>query len=180
MSSKFDWDWAKGYVDPEKFWNVDEIKNLPYKREAFNDSEQMKAWKSQGFTPREGELYDMRHADQPHTTQALISWAESRGLEHVGVSYYRMQPGDNLPYHADLYSKYISLFDLEHRKKDIFRYVFFVESKKPGHIIEVNGRAHDWISGDYLAWRYDVPHMAANLGNHDRYTIQLTGVVREG
>ena len=178
MRSSFDWDWAKGYVDPTRYWDVDEIKSLSYKREEFNDSAQMGKWAEQGHSPRTGMLFDMRHADQPKTTELLIKWANDRSIENVGISYYCMEPGDNLPYHADLYKKYIELFDLEGREKDIVRYIFFVENRKPGHIMEVSNRIYDWISGDYVAWKYDTPHMAANLGNHNRYTIQLTGVVR--
>lgn len=179
MKDRFDWDYANGHVDPKKFWNIEEIKALPYQRENFNDHAQLMAWEAQGQQARVGALYDMKHEHQPFTTDALIAWAKKQDLEHVGVSYYKMSPGDNLPHHSDAYSKYIELFGLSLRKQSIYRYIFFVESRKPGHVIEVNGRLINWIEGDYAAWRYDIPHMAANLGNDDRYTIQVTGVRRE-
>lgn len=179
MKGSFDWDWAKGYVDPNKFWNLKEIKSLPYTREEFNDSLQVLAWETQGQQPRVGAMYDMRHDHQPFTTAALTSWAENRGLEHVGISYYKMCPGDNLPWHWDTYKRYIQLFDLSARREHIYRYIFFVEPRLPGHVMEVAGRMIDWIDGDYIAWRYDTPHVAGNLGHFDRYTIQLTGVKRE-
>jgi len=74
------------------------------------------------------------------------------------------------------------LFDMQNpnlwsRNSRIWRYIFFVEDWKPGHIFEIDGTLFpNWKAGDWVAWRYDVPHMAANLGNEDRYTIQLTGV----
>lgn len=179
MSSMYnDWTWAKGFVDPSKAWKVDDIKNLPYVRQSFNDQEQVTEWQQQGFIPRTGMMYDMREQHQPMATRFLTNWAEDRGLEHVGISYYCMEPGDNLPYHSDTYQRYIQIFDLEARKKNIIRYVFFLEDRKPGHILEVDGKIIDWIAGNYIAWKHDVPHMAANFGTENRYTIQVTGVLR--
>jgi hypothetical protein len=180
MNKAIDWIWMKGYVDPNRYWDVNEIKSLSYSREEFNDTTQMNIWKQQGFSPRTGQLFDMRHADQPKTTELLTKWANERSIENVGISYYCMEPGDNLPYHNDLYSKYIELYNLEDRKQSIVRYIFCVEDRKYGHILEVNGSIVDWKAGDYVVWRYDTPHMAANLGSENRFTIQLTGVLCEG
>lgn len=175
---KSDWNWMKGHVNwlPNHF---NEISDLPYMREKFNNDEQLATWHNQGFNPRVGFLYDMRYAEQPPLTQKLIEYVKQQGLEHVGVSYYRMDRCDNLPYHSDTYKKYISLFDLEKRKKDIVRFIFFPENRKQGHILEVDGNIIDWRAGDWVAWRYDLPHMAANFGPESRYTIQVTGVLRE-
>lgn len=174
---KNDFSWMKGHVN----WLEEVIDHrcLTMVREDFNDSKQIQTWQQQGFIPRTGAMYDMRHANQPSLTQKLIAYAEYQGLEHIGVSYYRMDPGDNLPYHSDLYKKYISLFNLENRKKNIIRFIFFPEDRKPGHIFEIDGKLFDWRSGDWIAWKYDTPHLAANLGIVPRYTIQVTGVMRE-
>ena len=168
-------DWNTGFIDNKQFWHPELIKNLPYVREEFNDSEQLATWGAMGHQPRTGALFDMRNPNQPNTTQQLIEWAAQ--LEYVGVSYYKMAPGDNLPYHSDTYKKYINLFNLQTRNMQIWRYVFFVEDWKPGHIFEIANRPFsNWKAGDWVSWRYDVPHMAANLGIENRYTIQLTGV----
>jgi hypothetical protein len=171
------WIWMKGHVA----W-LKEIKDhrcLTMVREDFNDTEQMQNWHNQGFTPRTGAMFDMRSANQPSLTQKLIEYVEKQGLENVGVSYYRMDPGDNLPYHRDSYKKYISLFNLEERKNNIVRFIFFPEDRQAGHIFEVDGKLIDWNAGDWVAWRYDATHMAANLGTSSRYTIQVTGVIRD-
>lgn len=164
MSSKFD---------------ADEIRNLAYIEEPFNDPAQVNEWLAMGHQPRGGMLYDMRFAYQPSATQQLIDeW--SKEYDHIGISYYKMRPGDNLPYHSDTYKKYIERYGIpDDRKRDIWRYVFFVEDWKPGHILEINGESlSGWHAGDWAAWPYDMSHMAANLGNQDRYTIQLTGLRR--
>lgn len=173
MSRSSNWD--TGWINSKKFWNLDIIKNLSYTREQFNDTAQLDTWGTAGHQPRTGALFDMRNTTQPDTTQQLIAWATR--LEHVGISYYRMTPGDNLPYHSDTYKKYIDIFNLQGRTAQIWRYIFFVEDWKPGHIFEIDGCPFSgWKAGDWVSWRYDVPHMAANLGHENRYTIQLTGV----
>lgn len=171
------WTWIKGHAT----WleNNTEHRSLTMIREEFNDLEQMELWQRQGFTPRTGALFDMRHVNQPTITERIIKFAEYEGLEHIGVSYYRMDSGDNLPYHSDLYSKYISVFNLEQRKKNIVRFIMFPEDRQPGHIFEVDGKIIDWKTGDWVAWKYDTPHMAANFGTKPRYSIQVTGVLRE-
>jgi hypothetical protein len=180
MSKATDWIWMKGHVDPTRYWDVDEIKSLRYNREEFNDTTQLNEWKEQGFSPRTGQLFDMRYLDQPKTTELLSNWAYERSIENIGISYYAMETGDNLPYHKDTYKRYIKIYELEERTASIVRYIFFVEDRKPGHLLEIDGTIVDWKAGDYVAWRYDTPHMAANLGLVPRYTIQLTGVLREG
>lgn len=178
MNSRYEW--KRGRTSAHRFWNADEIKNLDYVREPFNDPAQVIAWVDRGHQPRGGLLYDMRFVHQPATTDRLIgTWEE--WYDYIGISYYRMQPGDNLPYHGDTYKKYIQKFNIgDGRQFDIWRYIFFVEDWKPGHILEIDGNAiNDWRAGDWVAWKYDTPHMAANLGSEDRYTIQLTGLRRQ-
>jgi len=51
-----------------------------------------------------------------------------------------------------------------------------LEDWKPGHYLEVNGKPYvNWQAGDTVEWAYDTPHMAANIGLEDRYTLQITG-----
>lgn len=167
--------WIQGRINPTDYWDTAIIKKLNYKREPFNDSEQIKYWKSLNHQPRTGFLYDINERFQPETTRLLINWAST--LKNVGINYYKMESGDNLPYHSDTYVKYVNLFNLQNEKHKIWRYIFFVEDWKPGHIFEVNYCAiTNWKSGDFVGWNYDTPHLAANLGNDPRFTIQLTGV----
>ena len=35
----------------------------------------------------------------------------------------------------------------------------------------------DWRAGDYVVWKNDTQHLAANVGKTARYTLQITGVI---
>jgi hypothetical protein len=68
------------------------------------------------------------------------------------------------------------LFDLQNKETTIRRALLLLEDWKPGHYLEVAGQPYvNWRAGDVIEWAYDEPHMAANIGLEDRYTLQITG-----
>jgi hypothetical protein len=83
-----------------------------------------------------------------------------------------------MPVHRDLYKRYIELFDLQGREQSIRRALVLLEDWQSGHYLEVVGQPYvKWSAGTAVEWEYDAPHMAANIGLADRYTLQITGHV---
>ena len=81
-----------------------------------------------------------------------------------------------MPVHSDLYKRYIEVFNLQGREHTIRRALVLLEDWKSGHYLEVEGKpCVNWKAGDTAEWVYDAPHMAANIGLDDRYTLQITG-----
>lgn len=158
-----------------KFWD-DEYRQLSYIREPFNDPESLAKWTTQGYSgPFTGAMCDMR-SPQPSWNDRFIRIFEARGYNNVGTSYYRMDTGTILPVHQDLYKKYIELFDLQGKEDSIYRAIVFLEDWQSGHYLEIDHEPiTGWRAGDTVEWRYDVPHMAANIGLQPRYTLQITG-----
>jgi len=159
------------------FWD-DEYKKLAYIQEPFNDPVSTGEWLGQGYPPKfVGELCDMRH-QLPAWSQRFIEMFEGQGWKDVGIAFYRMKTGTVLPTHTDTYKRYVELFDLEGREHTIHRAIVLLEDWKSGHYLEVRGvPVIDWKAGQVVEWVYDVPHMAANIGLEDRYTLQITGHV---
>jgi hypothetical protein len=112
---------------------------------------------------------------QPLWTARLIEWFEDYfKVTDVGCSFYRMTTGTVLPRHSDTYAMYRSMFGCE--TKDIVRALVMPEGWASGHYLEINDTViPTWHPGNFYWWRGDTPHMAANIGVTDRYTIQLTG-----
>lgn len=158
-----------------KFWD-DEYKNLDYVREPFNDPESLAVWTTQGYTgPFTGFMCDMRQA-QPSWNHRFVEYFEAKGWKDIGTSYYRMDTGVVLPDHKDLYKRYVDLFNLKGQEHWIYRAIVFLEDWQSGHYAEYCGEPFvDWRAGDCVMWRYDAPHMAANIGLLPRYTLQITG-----
>ena len=167
--------WGKGHIQP--FWD-DKYKHLTYTKKPFNNNEDMIRWRREGYTHNDnlfiGYLCDMNES-QPTWTDQLIKWFEDYfGVTDVGCSYYRMTTGTILPSHGDTYKMYRQMFNCE--TKDIVRALVMPEAWASGHYLEIdNTLIHTWHPGNFYWWRDDTPHMAANIGVTDRYTIQLTG-----
>jgi hypothetical protein len=159
------------------FWD-DEFKKLNYIVEPFNDPVSVSQWIGQGYPPKfVGELCDMRHR-LPTWSNRLVEMFEGQGWKDIGLAFYRMPTGTVLPTHGDLYKKYIELFDLTGQEHTIRRAIVMLEDWKSGHYLEVRSvPIVDWRAGQVVEWAYDTPHMAANIGLEDRYTLQITGHV---
>lgn len=159
----------------EVFWD-NEYKKLNYIQEPFNDPVSINQWLGQGYSPKfVGEMCDMRSL-QPSWNHKFIEHFAQLGWKDIGTSYYRMSTGTILPVHGDLYKKYIELFNLQGQEQTIRRALVLLEDWKSGHYLEIMGSPIvDWKAGTVVEWTYDTPHMAANIGLEDRYTLQITG-----
>ena len=157
------------------FWD-DEYKKLDYITEPFNDPVSVDQWMSQGYQSKIiGELCDMRHR-LPVWSKRFIEIYEGQGWKDIGLAFYRMRTGTVMPNHSDLYKRYIELFNLQGQEQTVHRALVLLEDWKSGHYLEANGSpVVDWKAGQVVEWAYDTPHMAANIGLEDRYTLQITG-----
>ena len=88
-----------------------------------------------------------------------------------------MNPGCCLPMHGDTYSRFRELYNWN---GDIHRAVLYMEDWQSGHISEIEDTViTNWKAGDYVVWKNDTPHLAANVGKTARYTLQITGIPDE-
>lgn len=163
----------KFHIEPT--WD-ESFKQLDYAQEPFNDPVSQAQWESQGYSTKfTGAMCDMR-SPQPVWNEFLIGYFSAMGWKDIGTSYYRMDTGTVLPVHQDLYARYVNLYNLRDQENAIQRAIVFLEDWKSGHYFEINGTSlTNWTAGDVVAWSYDCPHMAANIGLEPRYTLQITG-----
>lgn len=168
-------DWGNGHIQP--FWD-DSYRHLKYTKKPFNNSADLMRWRREGYShPDElftGYLCDMTMTQPPWVTQ-LVKWFEDYfKVTDVGCSFYRMTTGTVLPVHGDTYGAYRKMFGCE--IQDIVRCLVMPEAWNSGHYLEIAGTSiSSWHPGNFYWWQGNTPHMAANIGVADRYTIQLTG-----
>ena len=99
-------------------------------------------------------------------------------LNKTTATIHKIGPGHYLPIHRDLYETYKRINSITN--EDIYRIIVFLEDWQPGHMLDVNGMIYNnWQAGDYVGWMNDTPHAAYNLGVKDRFTLQITGIVRD-
>jgi len=162
-------------------WRLDRVqpcwtqhRDLDFVNEPFNDPVSVDYWRKLGYTQSRftGDMYDMRQPEPDWMPQVLaqFQWV------HCSWSVYRMSPGIVLPNHSDTYNKFKQIHNIINSNL-IWRAVIFLEDWQSGHYLEINNTpVTQWSAGDMVVWQNDVPHMAANLGITDRYTLQITGV----
>jgi len=148
-------------------------KNLTYINEPFNDPISLKEWRDLGYTQTKftGDMYDMRQ-EEPEWMFAIT---EAFPWRHFSWSMYRMNPGTTLPMHGDTYARFR---ELHNWTGDVHRAVVYMEDWQSGHISEIEDTViTGWKAGDYIVWKNDTQHLAANVGKTSRYTLQITGVI---
>ena len=150
-------------------------RDLAYINEPFNDAVTQSTWEDRGFQNQRftGDLYDMR-SPEPAWMAHFRHWLPMR---HFSWSIYRMTPGTVLPEHSDTYQRFREIYDVTPGAV-IRRYVIFLENWQSGHYCEIDDApVVNWIQGKGVFWNGDTPHIAANIGRSDRYTLQITGVI---
>lgn len=163
--------WARGHIDP--WWDYLH-RSLPYKNEPFNDPETEARWRELGYTQTQftGDMYDMRN---PEPTW-IPMFRRYFNFENFSWSVYRMGPGTSIPEHSDTYLKFKEIYNLPPDQL-VVRVVVFLEDWASGHYLEMAGDPIvRWRAGDWVCWSNDLPHVAANVGSTNRYTLQITGI----
>ena len=163
--------WAQGHLEP---WWGSLHRKLAFVNEPFNDPESLFEWRNLGYTQTRftGDMYDMRQAEP----KWLSKFKEYFPFQHLSWSVYCMRPGDVLPEHADTYARFKTLYNLPDTT-NVVRAVVFLEDWQSGHYLEMNKTpVVKWRAGDWVCWRDDFLHLAANVGKTNRYTLQLTGL----
>jgi len=164
--------WQAGWIDP---WWQQKHRDLSYIHEPFNNSQDLEVWRALGFTQARftGDMYDMRHPEP----QWIDPFRQNFDMQHFSWSVYRMRPGDCIPEHGDTYQKFCEIHGVADINK-IQRVVVFLEDWQSGHYFEIDRTpVANWSAGDWVSWLGNTPHLAANMGSQDRYTLQLTGLV---
>ena len=162
--------WAQGHIDPT--WGL-QHRELAYVNEQFNDRESLAEWRRLGYTQSKftGDMYDMRFSEPAW----MRSICDKFSWNNLGWSVYCMSPGAVLPAHRDTYDRFKLIYGLE-STQSVVRTIVFLEDWNSGHYLEMNGSPiTNWHAGDWVSWRDDFLHLAANVGKTNRYTLQLTG-----
>jgi len=95
-------------------------------------------------------------------------------LKDLVCDLSKYTPGMILPWHSDTfptYSKNMGITNLD----DIVRIIIFLHQDEPGHQLWIEDKLCRGNAGTWFAWTGNQKHMAANIGESDRYVIQLTG-----
>jgi len=166
--------WGQVWFNP---WWGSQHRELSYINEPFNNPQDLGEWRNLGYTQTTftGDLYDMRFPEPAWIDQ----FRKFLPLKHFSWAVYRMRPGTTLPEHSDTYARFRQIYNIDETMQ-IRRYLIFLENWQSGHYLEIaNTPLQPWLAGTGVFWHDQVPHVAANVGKTDRYSLQITGIVDE-
>jgi hypothetical protein len=166
---------ASGHIDIVQFDNWH--RHIPYTIQSYPHS---------GFNfvdPQDANRYKTEYINVylsreiPVHLQDFFS-SQFTWLENIAYSDQKLEPGMILPWHTDTYA----FFRKNKRIADInniMRIIVFLEDWQSGHISEVGTTVNTkYKAGDWISWVGETPHIAANVGHTNRYTLQITGVAK--
>ena len=150
--------WEKGTADP-------------------HHPDHMTPWLSMGYPESTLRQWGEFHHVDADSAQGLFEWcAQFRVSAWVQqhTLFVVALPGMAMPPHRDVQQ---NLRDA-HPVDLIRRRQIFVEDWRSGHYFEVNGRVFTgWSAGDWVEFSIDELHMGGNIGNTNRYTVQVSGAL---
>jgi hypothetical protein len=128
-------------------------------------------------------LYKMFYWEiQPDLCRAMIA---ALGFQENSsrVALHIQPPGSFSPLHIDSVKNLETNGDkkfLTGQDADYDRYMVFLEDWQWGQVYQFGDQFVKWRAGDVFYWRLnDVPHAAANLGYHTRFSFLLRGRPRD-
>jgi hypothetical protein len=95
-------------------------------------------------------------------------------LQDIVCDLSKYTPGMILPWHVDDYPTYSKNMQISD-KSSIVRIIVFLHDSMPGQQLWVEDHFCFGPAGSWFSWTGGTKHMAANLGQDDRYVIQITG-----
>ena len=111
-----------------------------------------------------------------------MSWEESIRnyfpLDNTVSRPTLQKPGNVMPYHVDKF------FYLKHKYPDskdyIVRFIVFHNDWSPGHLLQAGDSIiSHWKRGDVIVWYPSRVHISCNVGFNDKWTTNVTGILKE-
>jgi hypothetical protein len=165
------------------FFNInwgDQHKNLEYKLDYFKDTESLKLWQDSGIDQEQTKIH-LHQTEQPYIwMDDLVKQINNVfSISNCSYAFHKITPGNFLSMHSDKFEFFKKRFNVTEIHR-IQRIIIFLENGDPGHILIVNNKCFvNWKRGEHSSWIGSTPHLAANLGITDRYTLQITGIIND-
>ena len=153
----------------------EDYKDFEYIRQPIKQSE-IDTWREWGYT--HDSFSGVMYGGKNPMPRWVHDVADYLNLKNQGFVFYKMSCMEVMPVHEDHFETYCRVFGVE--RMDVWRGLVMLEDWKSGHYLEMDNRAYvNWKQGDFYLWSADVPHAASNIGPEPRWTLQISGTLRE-
>jgi hypothetical protein len=104
-------------------------------------------------------------------------FGDQLGMEVVTVSSIMQPPGCIVPWHRDTF--FLVKKKFPNRNETPVRASIFLEDWKMGHFLQYENEVlTKWKAGDGFLWGTEVLHLGANAGMEPKYTLQISGFLK--
>ena len=157
-------------------WNLDSVADLAFKKDYHKDLDLIDQYVRSGHESSKMIIYNYWEPNPMPQGITDIKGFFSE-LNHVTLAIHRTPPGCYLPLHQDLYGRYRATFGIS-QDSSIVRAIVMLTKSEPGQIIQIDQKTHGhWQAGQVFSWRDQTPHAIYNFSMHDRFAVQITGVL---
>lgn len=161
-----------GHIDP--IWD-DSYKNFTYVRQPIKQ-EEIDKWRELGYT--HDTFSGVMYGGNNPMPDWVYTVADKLNMENPGFVFYCMSTMEVMPPHVDHFETYCRVFGVE--RSEVYRGLVMLEDGVGGHYLEMDGKPTvGWKAGDYFVWSADVEHAASNIGQAPRWSLQITGTLKE-
>lgn len=105
-------------------------------------------------------------------------------IEHSMVTINLIEPGFFIPPHRDAFLKlreFARVNNIDITDKEPVRINLFLQDHKIGHYFEMDDKVcFNYKKGDYAIIKLGKIHSVINIGNENRYTLQVSGFANKG
>ena len=152
-------------------------KELNFSYEDFKDPVKIDEWANCGFDLQRLKI-GLHQLKEPYSWMSCVDNVINRlHIKNPAYCIHCLTPGNFLPMHSDLYAYYAKQNNVINLNK-IIRIIVFLDDAVPGHLLIVDKDCYsNYQRGDTAHWIGTTPHMAANLSQVNRYTLQITGIL---
>jgi hypothetical protein len=104
------------------------------------------------------------------------------GIEVITVSTIKQPPGNVITIHRDTFFQIKQRFP--DRSETKVRANIYMEDWKVGHVLQYQNEQDEWKTNDHwtsgqgFIWDGKPLHIGANIGYHDKYTMQVSGFLK--
>ena len=140
--------------------------------------EKINSYKSWGYKKENTMFFRAFSEDYKKVFSKFINFT---GLRFASSSIIKQPPGNTIPWHYDThvnFYKKIKLKKLNIKKKEIIRYMMFLDDWDWGHFFCIGSSViTKWRKGDIITWDPIIHHTGSNGGMKPKVTMNITGVI---
>jgi hypothetical protein len=113
-----------------------------------------------------------------HTQLDYNNIGEQLGIEVITISTICQPPGNVVPLHRDTFYQINQRYP--DRKELKVRANIYLEDWKLGHFVQYcNEISTHWTVGQGFLWDSSILHLSANAGMQNKYTMQISGFLKQ-